>query len=111
MRKPIDDDADWSLIREHLELDDFPPETWTTVTLVAHAGKSRGTLVTIEARPEAVDEITNTALPVAEETVRFSTNLISITSMSSLFNPARRSALRVAGTGPSPITRGSTPAA
>jgi len=38
-------------------------------------------IVTIEARPEAVDEITNTALPVAEETVRFSTNLISITSM------------------------------
>jgi len=32
-------------------LDDFPPETWTTVTLVEHAGKSRGTLVTIEARP------------------------------------------------------------
>ena len=37
--------------------------------------------VTVEARPEAVDEITNTALPVAEETVRFSTNLISIASM------------------------------
>ena len=37
--------------------------------------------VTIEARPEAVDEITNTALPVAEETVRFSTNLIPIASM------------------------------
>ncbi|MDX1967676.1 MAG: SRPBCC family protein [Planctomycetaceae bacterium] len=32
-------------------LDDFPRETWTTVTLVEHAGKSRGTLVTIEARP------------------------------------------------------------
>lgn len=32
-------------------LDDFPPETWTTVTFVEHAGKSRGTLVTIEARP------------------------------------------------------------
>lgn len=32
-------------------LDDFPPETWTTVTLVDHAGKSRGTLVTVEARP------------------------------------------------------------
>jgi NAD-dependent SIR2 family protein deacetylase len=38
-------------------------------------------IVTIEARPEAVDEITNTALPVAEETVRFSTNLVSIASM------------------------------
>ncbi len=37
--------------------------------------------VTIEARPEAVDKITNTALPVAEETVRFSTNLIPIASM------------------------------
>ena len=32
-------------------LDNFPPETWTTVTLVEHAGKSRGTLVTVEARP------------------------------------------------------------
>ena len=38
-------------------------------------------IVTIEARPEAVDEITNTALPVAEETVRFSSNLIPIASM------------------------------
>jgi hypothetical protein len=37
--------------------------------------------VTIEARPEAIDEITNTALPVAEETVRFSTNLVSIASL------------------------------
>lgn len=34
-------------------LDDFPPETWTTVTFVEHAGKSRGTLVTIEARPSS----------------------------------------------------------
>lgn len=42
---------------------------------------NRQFIVTIEARPEAVDEITNTALPVAEETVRFSTNLISIASM------------------------------
>jgi hypothetical protein len=25
MRKPIDDDTDWNRIREHLELDDFPP--------------------------------------------------------------------------------------
>ena len=25
MKKPIEDDADWTLIREHLELDDFPP--------------------------------------------------------------------------------------
>ncbi len=32
-------------------LDDFPLETLTTVTLVEHAGKSRGTLVTIVARP------------------------------------------------------------
>ncbi|MEZ5941886.1 MAG: SRPBCC family protein [Planctomycetaceae bacterium] len=32
-------------------LDDFPLETWTTVTLVEHAGKSHGTLVTIEAKP------------------------------------------------------------
>jgi len=32
-------------------LDDFPPETWTIVTLVEHAGKGRGTLVTVEARP------------------------------------------------------------
>lgn len=37
--------------------------------------------VTIEARPEAVDEITNTALPVVEETVRYSSNLIPIETM------------------------------
>lgn len=37
--------------------------------------------VTIAARPEAVDEITNTALPVAEETVRYSSNLIPIEVM------------------------------
>jgi hypothetical protein len=34
--------------------------------------------VTMEARPEAVDEITNTALPIAEEVVRYSSNLIPI---------------------------------
>lgn len=38
-------------------------------------------MVIIDARPEAVDEITNTALPVAEETVRYSSNLIPIESM------------------------------
>lgn len=38
-------------------------------------------IVTIDARPEAVDEITNTALPAAEETVRYSSNLVPITSM------------------------------
>lgn len=32
-------------------LDDFPPQTWTTVTFLEHAGKSRGTLVTVESRP------------------------------------------------------------
>ena len=32
-------------------LDDFPPETLTTVTLVDHAGIGKGTLVTIIARP------------------------------------------------------------
>jgi hypothetical protein len=32
----------------------------------------------MEARPEAVDEITNTALPLAEETVRYSSNLLPI---------------------------------
>lgn len=32
-------------------LDDFPPETFTTVTLVEHAGISKGTLVAVEARP------------------------------------------------------------
>lgn len=37
--------------------------------------------VTLEARPEAVDEITNTALPIAEETVRYSSNLIPIETM------------------------------
>lgn len=35
-------------------------------------------IVTIDARPEAVDEITNTALPTAEETVRYSSNLLPI---------------------------------
>ena len=35
-------------------------------------------IVTMEARPEAVDEITNTALPIAEEIVRYSSNLIPI---------------------------------
>jgi hypothetical protein len=38
-------------------------------------------VVTINARPEAVDEITNTALPIAEETVRYATNLIPIEQM------------------------------
>src|SRR5262249_6422124 len=37
--------------------------------------------VTIEARPEAIDEITNTALPLAEETVRYSSNLVPIEAM------------------------------
>lgn len=37
--------------------------------------------VTIGARPEAVDEITNTALPITEETVRYASNLIPIVSM------------------------------
>jgi hypothetical protein len=32
--------------------------------------------VTMQARPEAVDEITNTALPITEEIVRYSSNLI-----------------------------------
>ncbi|MBI1310567.1 hypothetical protein GC176_04600 [bacterium] len=32
-------------------LDDFPPETLTTVTLVDHAGIGKGTLLRIEARP------------------------------------------------------------
>ncbi|MCA9265788.1 MAG: SRPBCC domain-containing protein, partial [Planctomycetales bacterium] len=32
-------------------LDDFPPETLTTVTFVDHAGISKGTLVTLNARP------------------------------------------------------------
>ena len=35
-------------------------------------------VVTMEARPEAVDEITNTAMPLAEETVRYSSNLLPI---------------------------------
>ena len=37
--------------------------------------------VTLEARPEAVDEITNTALPATEETIRYSSNLLSIEAM------------------------------
>ena len=40
--------------------------------------------VTLEARPEAVDEITNTALPVADETVRYSSNLLQIEAMPTL---------------------------
>ena len=35
-------------------------------------------VVTMDARPEAIDEITNTALPLAEETVRYASNLIPI---------------------------------
>jgi hypothetical protein len=42
---------------------------------------NRQFIVTIEARPEAVDEITNTALPIVEETVRYSSNLIPIEAM------------------------------
>lgn len=37
--------------------------------------------VRMEARPEAIDEITNTALPVAEETVRYASNLVPIEVM------------------------------
>lgn len=37
--------------------------------------------VTLEARPEAVDEITNTALPATDETIRYSSNLLSIEAM------------------------------
>lgn len=51
-----------------------------SVTFGPSADNTRFT-VTIEARPEAVDEITNTALPIAEETVRYSSNLIPIESM------------------------------
>lgn len=38
-------------------------------------------VVTLGARPEAVDEITNTALPLTEETVRYATNLIPFAEM------------------------------
>jgi SIR2-like domain len=44
---------------------------------------NRQFIVTIEARPEAIDEITNTALPLAEETVRYSSNLVPIETMPS----------------------------
>lgn len=37
--------------------------------------------VVLGARPEAVDEITNTALPLAEETVRYSSNLLPVAQM------------------------------
>ena len=37
--------------------------------------------VTLEARPEAVDEITNTALPVTGGTARYSSNLLAIEAM------------------------------
>lgn len=42
---------------------------------------NRQFVVTMEARPEAVDEITNTALPTEQETVRYSSNLIPIEVM------------------------------
>jgi hypothetical protein len=38
-------------------------------------------IVTMQARPEAIDEITNTALPLTDETVRFSSNLVPIEEM------------------------------
>lgn len=38
-------------------------------------------VVTLFARPEAVDEITNTAIPVSTETVRYTTNLLPIHEM------------------------------
>ena len=38
-------------------------------------------VVILEARPEAVDEITNTALPLQEETVRYASNLVPIEQM------------------------------
>lgn len=38
-------------------------------------------VVVLGARPEAVDEITNTALPLAEETVRYSSNLLPVAQM------------------------------
>ena len=37
--------------------------------------------VTLNARPEAVDEITNTALPVDHETIRYSSNVLAIETM------------------------------
>ena len=37
--------------------------------------------VTMQARPEAVDEITNTALPITEETVRYSSNLVPMAQL------------------------------
>jgi len=41
-------------------------------------------VVTLDARPEAVDEITNTALPIADETVRYSSNIVPIEVMPTL---------------------------
>jgi hypothetical protein len=38
-------------------------------------------VVTLEARPEAVDEITNTALPLTDETVRYASNLVPIAQL------------------------------
>ncbi|NOG73927.1 transcriptional regulator [Roseicella sp. DB1501] len=42
---------------------------------------NRQFVVRMEARPEAVDEITNTALPTTEETVRYASNLVPIEVM------------------------------
>src|SRR6185312_2982096 len=53
---------------------------------------NRQFIVTIEARPEAIDEITNTALPLAEETVRYSSNLVPIEAMPKIVWHARTTA-------------------
>lgn len=42
---------------------------------------NRSFVVSMQARPESIDEITNTAMPLVEGTVRYSTNLIPIISM------------------------------
>ena len=62
MRKPINDDAEWTLIREHLELDDFPqvqsstpPERYTEICCVI-AGVStnlKRALGAIEPQPQS----------------------------------------------------------
>ena len=42
---------------------------------------NRQFIVIMDARPEAVDEITNTALPITEEVVRYSSNLVPIETL------------------------------
>jgi hypothetical protein len=62
MRKPIDDDNDWTLIREHLELDEFPtvvsstpPERYREISCTIHGFSTnpKRALGAIEPQPQS----------------------------------------------------------